>query len=558
MNALQKFSFLLLFSFLFLGAFAVWPLGVAGQQPYAKLDIAPKIPPVIPSALAPAIPKAQQDFAAANPRDPFVRGLKRLDDKLKRQRATEELGRQKEQLARKALEIETLRVREAARLENGGLRGENGVALAPLSDPDFFTAFATQKYRLDGLVLSRPPSEPNIHIVKENLQPSSGVFYWSGVERRWIYEREENESIAQVARKFIMQSADLLAINGVAREIQLSDAMRLYVSPQDNAPLIHIIVKGDTLSILAKIYKTKTDWLRVRNRIEDERKLVIGRRFVIRERAITDQLASNAVPAPLPQAARYNTQAQARMAYARLAQFNTETEALRGTREFFEKYVRFIDSDIVLRHERDGKGSGKNFYNMDIGPLLSVAHGEAYCAIFRRDELPCKVVQRVPRDERVNNFDSQAIISVSPYVFYDGDEAVDSGRTDIDELAKQEYFLTEGLPLGVEQGMIAKITAARIYVTNSDGFLITLPIAKLPEIAPARTTPQVANAPITPDVSPVSSDEPNGAKNTAPAAPFENLAPLPEKKPINGDKTSSSNLIKSLAQKPQRLKDKND
>lgn len=504
------------------------------------------------SDAVPAIPKAQQDFAAANPYDPFVRGLKRLDERLKRQRAAAEFARQKEELARKALEIEARRAREAAEnaarleagIEEGVLGEEDIIALAPLSNPDFFTAFAAQKYRLDGLVLSRPPREPIIHIVEDYVALPSGVFYWSGVDRRWVYEREKDESLAQVARKFTMQKADLLAINGVARENQLGNEMRLYVSPQDNAPLTHIIVKGDTLAGLAKIYQTKVDRLRVRNRMEDDDRLVIGRRFLIRERTITDQLADLAVPAPLPQESLKNVEARARFSYARLAQFNTETEALRGTREFFEKYVSYMDSDIVLRYERDGKGSGKYFYNMDIGPLLSPPHGEAYCAIFRRDELPCKVVQRVPTSERVNNFDSQAIISVSPYVFYDGDDALDSGRTDVAALTKQEYFLTEGLPLGVDKGMIAKITKNRIYVTNSDGFLITLPIAKLPEISPA-----VRAAALAP-VAPVAVDDMAEQEAKDVSLPIKE----PVKEPAKKKEKSSSSLIKNLAEKPKKLK----
>ena len=154
------------------------------------------------SDAVPAIPKAQQDFAAANPYDPFVRGLKRLDERLKRQRAAAEFARQKEELARKALEIEASRAREAAEnaarleagIEEGVLGEEDIIALAPLSNPDFFTAFAAQKYRLDGLVLSRPPREPIIHIVEDYVALPRGVFYWSGVERRWVYEREKDES----------------------------------------------------------------------------------------------------------------------------------------------------------------------------------------------------------------------------------------------------------------------------------------------------------------------------------------------------------------------------
>ena len=43
-----------------------------------------------------------QDMAAADPQDPFVRGLKRLDEKLRLQREAEELARRALELQREA------------------------------------------------------------------------------------------------------------------------------------------------------------------------------------------------------------------------------------------------------------------------------------------------------------------------------------------------------------------------------------------------------------------------------------------------------------------------
>ena len=76
--------------------FAAW-LGVAAAQ-----EAVSETPVAEPSASQLA---ALQDVAAANPQDPFVRGLKRLDEKLRLQREAEEL-------ARRALELQ----REAERL----------------------------------------------------------------------------------------------------------------------------------------------------------------------------------------------------------------------------------------------------------------------------------------------------------------------------------------------------------------------------------------------------------------------------------------------------------
>ena len=42
-------------------------------------------------------------------------------------------------------------------------------------------------------------------------------------------------------------------MNNALRENQLPDLMRFYVSPRDNGPLTHIILRSDTLEKLAKI-----------------------------------------------------------------------------------------------------------------------------------------------------------------------------------------------------------------------------------------------------------------------------------------------------------------
>ena len=151
---------------------AAW-LGAAAAQ-----EAAGETPVAEPAARKLA---ALQDVAAANPQDPFVRGLKRLDEKLRLQREAEEL-------ARRALELQREAERRAEQealgidVEDEALVEEEVVIPAPISDPDFFTAFAARKYRLDGLVLSRPQSQPTIHILEEVRKPIGGELFWSGRE----------------------------------------------------------------------------------------------------------------------------------------------------------------------------------------------------------------------------------------------------------------------------------------------------------------------------------------------------------------------------------------
>lgn len=412
-----------------------------------------------------------QDLTAADPQDPFVRGLVRLDERLRLQREAERLSR--EAYAREqGIDIRTL---------EGGTGDMMAIGL-PLSDPDFFTAFAVRNYRLDGLVLSRPERDPVIHIYKEYVKPRFGILYWSGAERRWVYERKAARPLGEIAARFNMLLPDLLAINGMSRIDQLDDPDRIYVSPRDNGPLIHIVRRGDTLGELARTYRTSVGGLQVRNGLENKNSLQVGQRLLIREKTLDADMTRAAVAAPRPDAE--DRESRARLYYARLAQYETKAQALRGTREFFEKYFDFMDSDIALRQERDADNSGRLFYNMDVGPLRSKRHGEAYCALYRRDEMPCLVVARVPGPERMNNFDSQAIISVSPFVFYDGDKEQDTGRTNVEALTKLEYFLTEGQVLGDAEGTIAKITDSEIFLTDARGYLLTLPLKRIPEIDP--------------------------------------------------------------------------
>jgi hypothetical protein len=517
-------------------------------------DVTPDAPPDVTVAQTPSV---NQDMAAADPQDPFVRGLKRLDEKLRLQREAEELARRAMELQREA-ERRAEQEAMGVELDEEVLVEEEVIIPAPISDPDFFTAFAARQYRLDGLVLSRPQSQPTIHVLEEVRKPIGGELFWSGRERRWVYLRRKGETLSSIARKLVMQKADILAMNNALRENQLPDPVRFYVSPRDNGPLTHIILRSDTLEKLAKIYDTDVPRLRVRNQLGDGDKLVLGRRFLIREKAIDDRLARMAVPKP--QKIDDSKLSMARQPYARLGQFADEKKAMRGAREFYAKYYEFMDSDISLRRERDDAQKGKLFFNMDIGPLRSERHGEAYCALFRKDEMPCIVVYRVPGPERARNFDSQAIISVSPYVYFDGDDELDSGRTDVPRLTKLEYFLTEGQELGNADGTIAKITNDRIMLTDANGYLLTLPLNRVPEVDPEekRRAAEAARQAAMQKAAEAAGAAANAAGNVEVDVPGPEDTALGQRLQGNEAKRreGSQGFIKALAEKPKKLDEK--
>ena len=524
---------------------------------------AAQAPPSAPVAISEKPQMANVDFSDMDPQDTFVRGLKRLDEKLRLQRDAEEAARRALKLQEEAKKLQE-EAKRRAELEAQGVdvddmelveEEEEVIIPAPISDPDFFSDFAERTYRLDGMVLSRPNDRPVIHVYEEQIEQKQSALYWSGTERRWIYQRLEDETIADIAKKLVMKPADLFGMNGVLREDQLREPLRLYVSPRDNGPLIHIIRRGDSLSKLAKAYDTDAARLRVRNRLDDKATLIIGQRFLVREKTITEQLARMAVPEPTQEDT--SKLGMARQPYARLGQYADKQAAMRGAREFYRKYFDYMDSDIILRRERDEAQKNQPFYNMDIGPLRSTTHGEAYCALFRQDDMPCLVVSRVPGEERVRNFDSQAIISVSPYVYYDEDDPLDSGTTDVEKLTKLEYFLTEGQSLGDAEGVIAKITDDRIMLTDVNGYLLTLPLNKVPEIDPIEKAKREAAArQAAVNQAAAAAGAAAGAAGSAEVAvpSVEDTGVAQRLKEKEAERRAGSGgFIKSLAAKPERL-----
>ena len=214
-----------------------------------------------------------QDFTAADPRDPFVRGLMRLDKR-------SALYRQVELLLREAYELK-LGI-DLLNLE-GGSSDMLSLGL-PLSGSDFLAALEERNFRLDGSVLRRSEAD-------------RGTLFWSGIDRRWVYERKGSQPLAEIAARFNMLLPDLLAINGVSRIYQLRDPDRIYVSPRDNGPLTHIVRRGDTLGKLALAYQTGVDALQVRNGLEDKNNLQVGERLLIREKTLDANMTRTALPA---------------------------------------------------------------------------------------------------------------------------------------------------------------------------------------------------------------------------------------------------------------------
>ncbi len=410
--------------------------------------------------------------------DPFVRGLKRLDEaQTARKKAmtttTKELkqaGREMAHIKKQGHESQTAKQMPSDMMLAGG----GGQEI--ISEPSFANAFEVPHYRLDGILVSKAPLLPVIHVNRDELKRSKKVIYWSGKDRRWVYRMAVNDSYLTVAKTYKLHPQDLLEMNSVRNPDRLFGKKTIFISARDNGPLIHTVRKGESLNGLAKLYDMSARVLKQRNTLAKKDYLIIGQKLYIRDKSISQIQARTAIASPTK--LDQNAALMARKPYIRLARYLDFTEAMRGTGEFYNEFKELLDSDIILRLEADKTGRQK--YNLDIGPMFSAQHAKGYCQLFAAKGLACQTVLRIPGQERLNTFESQAIIRVSPTVFYDNQ--ISSDLIEISKTKDIQYHLKEGQMLGVDEGIVVKITDKQILVVDRANNILALNLSYLPEV----------------------------------------------------------------------------
>ena len=399
---------------------------------------------------SPPIEASREVSLASAGRDPFVRGLLRLDERLRLER--EEIIRLKN-------------LRETIKKDDHH------------PPPDFARAFAASHYRPAGVFVAAQADNPTIHMVSHQYANQKGIHFWSGKMRRWVYRRGHKETLADIATKFKMRVDDILTLNSVLSEAQLSNPMQIYISPRDNAPLIHIVKRGETLSMLARAYSTQIAHLKMRNQYVEHGNLQIGQRLIIREKTLTHDMIARAMPEPSAA-----TSLMPLRIYARLEGFSSREMAARAADTAWQNYRHFMDADMLIRSEGDAI---KPVYYLDIGPMHSPRHAKAWCVLVSKIYDACKPISRVMAKERKNSFASQAVVNITPHVFYDADGVENTMQTNIDAAKRVEYHLFEGQVLGNGTGMITKITPHYIYLASMHGQIYELPFYYVPESDPA-------------------------------------------------------------------------
>lgn len=382
--------------------------------------------------------------------DPFVRGLIRLDTRLKLEHD----------------EIERLKM-----LKDNFRRDD---ALTP--PPDFARAFSASHYRPVGVLAAAIAETPTIHIVPHQYGRNRGIHYWQGAARRWIYRRANGETLDTIATRFTMQADDILTLNSALTEAQLDNPMQFYLSPTDNGALVHIVRRGETFARLAPRYDTKIEHLMARNKYGDKKTLQVGQRLVIREKTLTHAMIAKAASTPvksIPPTPHF---------YARIQNFRTKTGAIQMANSTWQNYRAFIDADMLIRSEGQ---ADKPKYHLDIGPMQSKRHATGWCMLIVKTHPDCAPILRYADRERQDSFRSQAIVSITPKIFYGADGVETASETNVDAAKQIEYHLFEGQVLGHGTGMITKITPHYIYITTDSGRVHELPFYYVPENDPA-------------------------------------------------------------------------
>ena len=125
--------------------------------------------------------------------------------------------------------------------------------------------------------------------------------------------------------------------------------------------------------------------------------------------------------------------------------------------------------------------------------------------------------------------------------------------------AYSPIFLTEGQELGNADGTIAKITNDRIMLTDANGYLLTLPLNRVPEVDPEekrRAAEAARHAAM--QKAAEAAKAANAAGNVEVDAPGPEDTALGQRLQGNEAKRreGSQGFIKALAEKPKKLDEK--
>ena len=344
--------------------------------------------------------------------------------------------------------------------------------------PNFNQILSFSHYRVEGLLVLEAPQSPVIHLDKSDLKNNNNILFLDPKSRRWIYRPEKDETIKNILDRFRLHSYDLAILNGVSKVEKLLDKDEFFVSPEDNGSLIHKVITGDTLFKLSRIYNISIEELKKENKIASNDWLFEGQNLLIRKNTISDEMKKNLVSVENFTKKLNSNDGIARKFYVQLFRFKNIKEATSKTNEFYSDYRDFLDTDIILRFENDN--NKEEIISLELGPIETLSHAKSYCALFKSFELECKLIRRLPGNERQKTFNSIASVRFLPNII--NQNKVKSKETSFENISTKTFNLYEGQEIGNSGGMVIKITNKEVIAIDFQGQILTLPINFLPMV----------------------------------------------------------------------------
>ena len=331
------------------------------------------------------------------------------------------------------------------------------------------SSFDDSLYRLEGVLVSHAPQLPVIHIDTSDLNANDDILFFDPEAKRWTFRPGTEVSKKNILSKFRLQWRDLTRMNGDNDLKNTLEKNDIFVSPVNNASLFYTVNYGDTLYNLSRVYGISLPELAKKNQISSKDVLYVGQKLLIRKSTITDDMKIDEVSFDVANQLKMKSENKISKSYLRLVHKSKLKDIKRISNEFYGNFQHYIDSDIILRKEKNN--IGVHAYYLDIGPMKSQRHAEAFCKLFESEGIICAVVNRFPTQERQNTFSSTAVLKTSqPLTSL-------SKKNDIvksDNVEYVSYNLFEGQEIEELNALIIKITNHEIIAIDENNNLISL------------------------------------------------------------------------------------
>ena len=331
------------------------------------------------------------------------------------------------------------------------------------------SSFDDSLYRLEGVLVSHAPQLPVIHIDTSDLNANDDILFFDPEAKRWTFRPGTEVSKKNILSKFRLQWRDLTRMNGDNDLKNTLEKNDIFVSPVNNASLFYTVNYGDTLYNLSRVYGISLSELAKKNQISSKDVLYVGQKLLIRKSTITDDMKIDEVSFDVANQLKIKSENKISKSYLRILHKNKLKDIKRISNEFYGNFQHYIDSDIILRKEKNN--IGVQAYYLDIGPMKSQRHAEAFCKLFESEGIICAVVNRFPTQERQNTFSSTAVLK-TPQPLTSLSKKNDIVKSD--NVQYVSYNLFEGQEIEELNSLIIKITNHEIIAIDENNNLISL------------------------------------------------------------------------------------